>query len=684
MKSPATSVIIPVYNVDAWLEECLDSVLAQTETEIEIICVNDGSTDGSEAILERYSKRDERIFIINKENGGLSTARNAGLDKAKGKYIYFLDSDDTIRSDAIKTCKETSDKNQLDILYFDAKIIFEDEEGRNINSGSEYYYIRNESYSGVLSGTEIFNRMVPASDYKPSVCIQFFNRSFIENCGLRFEEGILFEDNVFSLQLMLKAKKVMHIPQTLFFRRFRTDSIMSSGVNAEKIYCSFYITKRMKKELAGYKFDAETQNNAAEFLLSYEPWVVGFYEGADDEQRKMAEERMSEEELMELERMLERAAPKISVIIPVYNAGKWLKACIESLLAQTLTETEIIFVNDGSVDNSLSILEEFRKKDSRISIITQANLGAGAARNRGLDIVRGEYLSFLDADDFFEPDMLEKAYACCTEHNADICIFRFDRGNERNGYYGVFGYDPCLIPDKEYFNYTDVEKDFFNITNPAIWNKLLRRRFIKESNIRFQKIPSTNDMYFTYKALTDADRIVVLSDILIHYREGDDDSISNNREKDWHCVFLALNAIREEIIIKKLHLEKDFVNLVVRQALYLFDVINNIEAFRAILTEIRDLWIKTFNIDYNYPLMFYNSAVYERFQAMMIKDTEEYLYYEAKRNRKNSSELVEKQMHQTQIIEALENELSKKNQLISEIGSLRNHIKYFIKKKIGK
>ena len=109
----------------------------------------------------------------------------------------------------------------------------------------------------------------------------------------------------------------------------------------------------------------------------------------------------------------------VSVIIPVYNSEKYLRQCLDSICAQTLREIEIICIDDGSTDGSADILEDYRKKDSRVTVIRQNNAGAGAARNKGLDISRGRYLSFLDADDFFEMSMLEEAVRCAEENDSD-------------------------------------------------------------------------------------------------------------------------------------------------------------------------------------------------------------------------------------------------------------------------
>ena len=119
--------------------------------------------------------------------------------------------------------------------------------------------------------------------------------------------------------------------------------------------------------------------------------------------------------------------PLVSVIIPVYNVEEYLRQCLDSVREQTLSDIEIICVNDSSTDGSLSILEEYEKKDPRIQVVTQPNGGAGAARNKGLSMASGKYLSFLDSDDFFEPDMLELAYKKAEEDKADFVVFNSDQ-----------------------------------------------------------------------------------------------------------------------------------------------------------------------------------------------------------------------------------------------------------------
>ena len=128
------SVIIPVYNVEKYLRECLDSVVTQDLDDIEIICINDGSTDGSAGILSEYATQYEKLFILDKENSGLSAARNSGLSVAKGKYILFLDSDDFLAdSSAVSRLYDKAEHDSLDQLFFDATVIFESEETKEKN-----------------------------------------------------------------------------------------------------------------------------------------------------------------------------------------------------------------------------------------------------------------------------------------------------------------------------------------------------------------------------------------------------------------------------------------------------------------------------------------------------------------------------------------------------------------------
>ena len=256
--------------------------------------------------------------------------------------------------------------------------------------------------------------------------------------------------------------------------------------------------------------------------------------------------------------------PLVSVIIPCYNAEKNLAQCIDGICRQTLEQIQIICVDDGSTDTTLEILQDYQKKDPRIQVIRQQNAGAGAARNAGLERATGEYLSFLDADDFFEPDMLEKAVAAAEKWQAEFVVFRADR------YYPAKNrYEPMPwavrnsdLPPYMPFSYRQLAGNVFLSFVGWAWDKLYRRSFVEEHGLRFQEQRTTNDMLFVFSALVCAKRIGVIQDVLAHQRRGEGDTLSVTREKSWHCFYDALTALRRRLVQEDIfwELEQDFIN----------------------------------------------------------------------------------------------------------------------------
>ena len=205
------SVIIPVYKAEPYLRDCLDSVVNQTLKEIEIICVDDGSPDNSAAIAAEYQQRYDNIKLIRQENGGPSKARNAGLDAAAGEYICFLDSDDTLEVRALEKLHGIAADRELDILHFNTKPVFLNEQLREKNAKMEHYYDRGDSYCGLCTGQTMFVRMRQDNKQRPSVCLQLMRRGFLEETGIRFYPGIIHEDNLFTFQCAMMAQRVASV-----------------------------------------------------------------------------------------------------------------------------------------------------------------------------------------------------------------------------------------------------------------------------------------------------------------------------------------------------------------------------------------------------------------------------------------------------------------------------------------
>lgn len=239
MSEIKVSVIIPIYNVEEYLEECLVSALNQTLKEIEIICVNDGTPDNSMSIVEKYQD-DERVVVVNKVNGGLSSARNAGMEVAKGEYVYFLDSDDYIVPECLENLYVDAKEKDLDIIFFDAESFYESKKLEREQAFYSNYYIREPKYEEVVSGIEIFEKWVEDNAFRTSACLQLIRRTFLIDNKISFYEGIIHEDNLFSLECIVEAKRVRHVAKQYYKRRVREGSIMTD-------------TKKINSSLGYYK-----------------------------------------------------------------------------------------------------------------------------------------------------------------------------------------------------------------------------------------------------------------------------------------------------------------------------------------------------------------------------------------------------------------------------------------------
>ena len=214
--------------------------------------------------------------------------------------------------------------------------------------------------------------------------------------------------------------------------------------------------------------------------------------------------------------------PKISVIVPVYNVEAYLSKCLDSILCQTFSNIEIICVNDGSTDNSRKILEEYRKKDSRIVIVDKKNGGLSSARNAGMKVARGEFYSFIDSDDWIDVTMLEKLYNSMTSLNTDIAIcavHQFDETNQRiddsNPYYTLEYFDSSF--DNKAFSYKETKPFIMDVCVMA-WNKLYRRSIVDEYNAEFPDGLIFEDGPFFFTIFFRTQRVSIVRDFLYYYR----------------------------------------------------------------------------------------------------------------------------------------------------------------------
>lgn len=280
------SIILPVYNVEKYLEECLNSAIGQTLEQIEIIAVDDGSTDNSSLILDKYAKKYNNIKVITQKNKGLSGARNTGLKHASGEYIYFLDSDDYIDINAMKNCYEIAKTNNLDIITFDAKTFIDGEyTGKPLNGNYSRYKLLD---SEIRSGEDFYNYAIKKRGYRPPVWLNFYKLEFIRRNNLKFYEGLLHEDELFSFESFIKANKVMYIPQKYFFRRVRQDSIMTKKSTSRNVYSFITIAEEAYEFYKTNKceFKEVTNENMLKQIQDFYSKAIGYCDLLDDIKEK--------------------------------------------------------------------------------------------------------------------------------------------------------------------------------------------------------------------------------------------------------------------------------------------------------------------------------------------------------------------------------------------------------------
>ncbi len=229
----------------------------------------------------------------------------------------------------------------------------------------------------------------------------------------------------------------------------------------------------------------------------------------------------------------------VSVVVPIYNAYDYLAAAIDSILDQTLKDIEVICIDDGSTDRSIDIIKKYHDSDSRVRVVTENNAGVSTARNKGIARVRGEYVIFLDADDFYEPTLLEKLYNLAKEQNLDIALTRFDIYNNKSEKFSpatdeahgdIFSHG-AVVSKNEFPNY------IFESTTGYVWNKLFRASMIKEKELTFApELYIFEDVHFVCCALSYADRIARIDEVLIHHRVYSDQSRAKLFKKYYNKV----------------------------------------------------------------------------------------------------------------------------------------------------
>ena len=311
--------------------------------------------------------------------------------------------------------------------------------------------------------------------------------------------------------------------------------------------------------------------------------------------------------------------PLVSVVMPVYNEIDNIERTIQYLKAQTLSDVEFILVDDGSTDGSLEKILDLVKGDTRFGVLAQKQLYAGVARNNGLLVSRGEFVIFLDADDYFDKDLLKKTYSKICLDRADILIFKYQRLNKVTNQLTKEGFNTAL---KYPLRPSEISKKIFQFTCPMPWNKLYRRQFLLENKIRFQPLAFANDLYFVFLSLALAKKITTLDEELMVYFVFSNGSLSASRDKQPLLFIKAYEQLRKSLLKSGVY-DLYFISFCTSlnsSILWTFRVIKDKQKFYKELSEIhllREIGIK-------YSMLFSDGQYVlktEEFPKRYIEDT---------------------------------------------------------------
>ncbi len=547
------SIIMPVYNDEDRLDKSINSFLNQSLKDIELICVNDGSTDNSLSILENFAKKYSNIKVFTQENQGSGKARNYGLNQANGNYIGFLDADDVFMDEkALETLFDFALKNNANMVSGNIKLV--DEEGNFSPFLPLEYY---DKYSTILP--EEYG--IPWSFYK-----NIFKKDFLIENNIIFPDLLRGQDPVFLAEILAKMDYIYTVPVD-YYAYFYVNG--ANQCNTRKKRFDHMMHYRMVFEyLSDSKFDNINHLFRYEMLDFID--LMGVEGGKDilDATREIFKDKpeilnnfeenfyFKHEKNKDMQKLVDFEMnpdePRISVLIPIYNASDFLEKSIGSLLNQTFKDFELVCVNDGSKDNSLEILEKFAQKDSRVKVISKENGGCGSARNRALDEANGKYVYFFDPDDEISENTFELTYKSAIYNDSDMVIFKADIiDNDKISKERTF-FDlqyPLRGNNLNRFTF-----DYHNVKHNVLfggfapWSKLYKKEFLDDyDDFKFNIGLAFDDVPFHVKSMLRAKRISFVNKFLYHYRFDNPNSV-NNTSSNGFDIFKILDIVKEFLL----------------------------------------------------------------------------------------------------------------------------------------
>ena len=495
------SIIVPIYNVEEYLRECLDSIQKQTYQKFECIMVNDGSTDNSKQIAEEYLV-DSRFKLINQSNQGLSSARNTGIKhlNADSSFVSFVDSDDCIHSTFLEKMT-TQIEEGVDII----EGLFE-----HYHDGNIYYFPQSGPHKVALETTVEKLKCLALEKIRNSSCGKLIRRKMLHDSF--FPEGWIFEDLAVVPEFVTSSNKWVKIQETVYTYRIRENSIITSSFS-EKDLDIFKIFE---------KFDCFFKDESRNIKIWLERLKLLHINYRIKKIPTQYIERYQKEKEKILSQIEEyEKGELISIIVPIYNVENYLRHCLESIQNQTYQNFECLLINDGSSDNSAEICREYVEKDSRFRYFEKENGGVSSARNLGIERSKGQYITFIDSDDWVDSDYLELLYMKINEYNADLAVLTYKQYSMNDGCFYLHVWEQDYY--EKYYTGNELLNSLPNLENydstfNVSWGKLFKRNFLETATFNEQRIMG-EDLEFNFKIFLQIKSCIYLNKALYNFRQ---------------------------------------------------------------------------------------------------------------------------------------------------------------------
>lgn len=586
---PKVSILMPSLNSVAFIREAMESVLNQTLQDVEIICVDAGSTDGTLEILREYERKDLRIRVIISDKKSMGYQYNLGLDAAAGDYIGMVETDDWIEADTFECLWMAASKQDVDIVAANHFYYFTNPEIRN----ERFENLGKCPYGQVFCPKDVLESFAVT----PLIWSGIYRRSMLKENGIRFNEtpGASFQDTGFHFMVMTAAETALFLNE--YYYHYRRDNEAQSVNSDGKVYCicdeaHFYERfldsrpadkLRLIKPYMAWKYDKYRWNYGRvaprlqwqflerfreEFLAHREAglleegaFVTSVWNGTLEKVNEIIDNPVSyykrtckkyctipkAGKLLEAEILTKSSflLPAVSIIIPLHNEENYIAGNLESIRKQTLKNIEIICIDDGSEDATLRLIMEQAGADRRLTVLRQGNQGTASAKNKGLAHARGKYVMFLYGRDRLRADAAETLVSLADKHRLDMLCFSSaslseeDREKETVCKGGIkqenvmTGAD-CFCSACEKGTYV-----------PLACSALYRREYLQDRNIRFIDGIFYEDRAFMFSALTEAVRVLRLEEKLYF--------TTNNSDMPLKKIFLrvySLFVVYQELLQK--------------------------------------------------------------------------------------------------------------------------------------